>query len=334
MPSSVRFVSSSRRGLTRDAAVAAFVMSQPTDFSGRSHLWALRNWLHCTRSIIHICDIDLSHRTCLVFLQVTDAALTWWEATKRSEDTTDWETFESLIRICFSAAEEPLDEVAPWSLDQGIKFHEILNSWKPLKEKDYTKRFLKKLIYNCPFPLSREEKNSLYLLGVPENIKSSIHSFDYYSDFEQLHSTVIYADIYLRAEENTVTHQEEQHDAKVKHCEHESFEHEHHEEKIRNGVERERLSKASVEILACDIPLTSRCSVESVAIEGADVEEDPKEDLEEDDEEYPDEEDDPIEEDEDSSGQNSSSYSQLSPNYHPATLGMLRVIQATFQKTP
>ena len=67
---------------------------------------------------------------------------------------------------------------------------------------DYIKKFQRELIRNCHFPLSREEKNSLYLLGVPENIKASIHSFDYYSDFEYLHSTVIYRDIYLRADDS------------------------------------------------------------------------------------------------------------------------------------
>ncbi|GMN52611.1 hypothetical protein TIFTF001_021762 [Ficus carica] len=77
MPSSVGFASSSWRGLTRDAALAAFVMSQPTDFSGSSHLWALQNWLHRTRSILHICDIDPSHWTCLAIMQLIDAALTW-----------------------------------------------------------------------------------------------------------------------------------------------------------------------------------------------------------------------------------------------------------------
>ncbi|GMN52610.1 hypothetical protein TIFTF001_021758 [Ficus carica] len=160
----------------------------------------------------------------------------------------EWEAFESLIHICFPAAKEPLDEVAPWSLDQRFNFHEILNSWKPLKGE-------RMVDYTC---------------------------------FEHLCSTVIYTDIYLRAEENTVAHQEEQRDAKV-----ERYEHEHHEEEIRNGVEPEPLGKASVEIPAYDIPSTSRCPIESVVIKSADIEEDSEKNPIEDLEEYPDEEDDP-----------------------------------------
>ncbi|GMN65337.1 hypothetical protein TIFTF001_034401 [Ficus carica] len=137
MPNSVGSASSSRRGLIGDATVAAFVMSRPTDFSRSSHPWALRNWLHHTGSILHICDIDPSHWTRLAVMQLTDATLIWWEATKRSDDTIDWETFESLIHIHFPAAKELLDEVAPWSLDQGIKFHEILTHGSHLKEIDW-----------------------------------------------------------------------------------------------------------------------------------------------------------------------------------------------------